>query len=128
METKRTRELLDKLELEFNILIQVEVQPTHCFDVNAPDALGHSSIKRYMRSRSAPRHAAHLVWDFNLAVKNGLTDRAIQRSFMRAYSKDAQGDTDETLIPKKLSIGMMIPTTQMRKSPQTWKLTTPWGF
>ena len=45
---------------------------------------------------------AQLVRDFNLAVKNGLTDRAIQRSFMRAYSKNAEGDTDESLIPLEI--------------------------
>ena len=35
-------------------------------------------------------------------MKHGLTDRAIQRSFMRAYSKNAEGDTDLTLIPQEL--------------------------
>ena len=74
----------------------------HCFDFNAPDALGHSCIKRYMRSRRVPRNTDQLVRDFNLAVKHGLTDRAIQRSFMRAYAKNAEGDTDLSLIPKDI--------------------------
>ena len=90
--TKRTRELLDRVELKYNIILEINVQPTHCFDFNATDALGHSCIKRYMRSRRVPRH----VRDFNLAMKHGLTDRAIKRSFMRAYSKTAKGDTGES--------------------------------
>ena len=88
--------------IEYGISIEVEVQPTHCYDFNAPDALGHSCIKRFLRSRKIPRHTGHLVRDFDLAVERALTDRAIQRSFMRAYSKNADGDVDETLIPQEI--------------------------
>ena len=55
-----------------------------------------------MRQMKSPQTYAHLKRDFDAAVKNVCHSRNIQRSFMRAYSRDANGDKDESLIPKEI--------------------------
>ena len=39
--------------------------------------------------------------DLDLAVKQVLTDCASQRSIVRSYSRNVNGETDETLIPQE---------------------------
>ena len=76
------------------------VQATHTFGVNGCDALLHSAQKKRMRSYPAPLSTEHIVRDWNRACEESCTDRLIQRCFMRALERNADGD--KSLIPKSV--------------------------
>lgn len=100
--TKKTKQILQEIGDEYQVKIEAEIQPTHSYDFNAPDALIHSAIKREMRSKKPAQTFSQLERDFKKAVKDVCHARTIQRSFVRAYSRDAKGDIDTTLIPSQL--------------------------
>ena len=100
--TKRTQAVLDKMMLLFGVFIFLVVQPTHCFDINGPDALEHSAQKRKMRSYPAPLCQEHIIRDFKRACSEACTDRLIQRCFVRALRRDKNGDIDKSLIPSDI--------------------------
>ena len=77
------------------------MQPTHCFDVNACDALLHSVQKRKMRRNPAPRCRQHIIRDFDRMVGEVSTGRMVQR-FWRAYRRDSNGNIDLELIPQSM--------------------------
>jgi len=88
--------------LLFGIFILLVIQPTHCFDVNGPDALKHSAQKRKMRPYPSPLCQEHIIRDFERACSEALTDRLIQRCFVRALRRDKNGDIDRNLIPSDI--------------------------
>ena len=95
--------LLKEIEEKYNIVIKAVVQPTHCFDLNACDALYHSVAKRRLRQFRALLCQAHIKRDWSLATAEVSADgRLVQRSFWRAFRRNADGDIDETLIPRSL--------------------------
>ena len=47
--TRKTKELLNRIESGYSVSITVVVQPTHCYDFNALDALINSVVKKEMR-------------------------------------------------------------------------------
>ena len=98
--SERTVLLLEEIAEDYGVVIKAVVQPTHCFDINACDALLHSVQKRKMRSYPAPRCREHIVRDFKRMVGEVSTGRMIQRCFWRAYRRDASGDIDLSLIPQ----------------------------
>ncbi len=100
--TKRTQLLLEDIAELHGVFIMAVCQPTHCFDVNGCDALLHSSQKKKMRSYPAPLCTEHIVRDWKRACEEICTDRLIQRCFMRALERDADGDIDKSLIPKSI--------------------------
>ena len=100
--TKRTKAVLDKMMLLFGVFIFLIVQPTHCFDLNGPDALEHSVQKRKMRSYPASLCQKHIVRDFERTCSEACTDRLIQRCFIRALRRDKNGDIDSNLIPNDI--------------------------
>ena len=77
-------------------------QPTHCFDFNGCDALLHSSQKKKMRSYPAPLCTEHIFRDWNRACEESCIDRLMQRCFVRALERNADGDVDKSLIPKSI--------------------------
>ena len=93
---------MSKIESEYSVKINVVVQPTHCYDLNALDALINSSIKKEMREKKPPQTHAHLIRDFTAAVKDSCHSRTIQRSFVRAYSRNSHGDKDHSLVPASI--------------------------
>ena len=99
---KKTKEVLKEISDEYQVKIDVEIQPTHSYDFNAPHALINSSIKKEMRSKKPAQTFEHLKRDFEKAVEEVCHSRTIQRSFIRAYSRDANGDVDTNLIPSQL--------------------------
>ena len=98
--SKRTADLLNEIGDEYNCVIKGIVQSTHTFDINACDALLHSSQKRKLRSYRAPLCREHIVRDFKQMVQEVSTPRMIQRCFWRAYRRDEEGEIDESLIPQ----------------------------
>ena len=95
--------LLKEIEEKYNIVIKAVVQPTHCFDLNACDALYHSVAKRRLRQFRAPLCQAHIKRDWALATAEVSADgRLVQRSFWRAFRQNADADIDDTLIPRSL--------------------------
>ena len=100
--TKKTKAILAEIEHEYQVSIKVVIQPTHSFDFNAPDALIHSAIKREMRDKKPPQTFAHLKRDFYNAVRSVCHGRTTQRSFVRAYSRNSDGDVDLSLVPEEI--------------------------
>ena len=101
--TKRTTWLLNEIAADHGVFIMAVVQPTHCFDLNGCDALLHSFQKKQMRSYPAPLCTEHLVVrDWKLACEEVCTDRLLQRCFMRALQRNADGDIDKDLIPNQI--------------------------
>ena len=96
------RELLDDIEAEFAVDIEVDIQPTHTFDFNAQDALYHAELKRLLRKQGFPKSNDDLEDKVTDAV-NSISLNAIQRGFMRAYSRDENGDEDPSLIPETIT-------------------------
>ena len=84
------------------VFIMAVCQLTHCFDVNGCDALLHSAQKKKMRSYAAPLCTAHIVRDWNCACEETCTHRLIQRCFMRALERNADGNVDKSLIPSSI--------------------------
>ena len=88
---------------KYNVVVKAIVQPTHCFDLNACDALYHSIAKRRLRQFRAPLCQAHIKRDWGRAVREVSADgRLVQRNFWRAFRREANGDIDESLIPEEL--------------------------
>ena len=100
--SQRTTDLLEEIGEDYGVIIKAVVQPTHCFDINACDALLHSCQKRKLRTYPAPRCRAHIERDFKRMVQEVSTGRMIQRCFWRAYRRDENGDIDLSLIPKDI--------------------------
>ena len=100
--TSRTELLLQEIAESHGVYIMVIVQATHTFDVNGCDALLHSSQKKRMRSYPAPLCTEHIVRDWDRACSEVCHNRTIQRCFMRALRRDADGEIDESLIPKSI--------------------------
>ena len=50
----------------------------------------------------APLCTEHIVRDWNRACEEACTDRLIQRCFVRALERNADGDVDKSLIPKSI--------------------------
>ena len=100
--TKRTELLLEEIAIMYGVFILVLVQATHCFDINGCDALLHSAQKKRMRSYPAPLCTDHMVRDWTRACQKVCHARTIQRCFMRAFRRDADGDIDESLVPKAI--------------------------
>ena len=96
------RELLDDIETQFAVDIEVDIQPTHTFDFNAQDALYHAELKRLLRKQGFPRSNDDLEDKVTDAV-NSIFLNAIQRGFMRAYSRDENGDEDPSFIPESIT-------------------------
>ena len=99
--TKAMKTLLDRMANDFAVDIKCDIQPTHTFDLNAQDALYHAELKRQLRFRGLPENNDDLRNKFTDAV-NWISLNTIQRGFIRSYSKDSKGDTDESLIPESL--------------------------
>ena len=97
--TERTTLLLEDIAGMYGIFILVLVQATPTFDVNGCDALLHSAQKKRMRSFPAPLCTEHIVRDWKRACDQVCHSRTIQRCFMRALRRDADGEIDESLIP-----------------------------
>ena len=99
--TKAVQKLLSEVEQKYNV-IKAIVQPTHCFDLNACDALYHSVAKRRLWQFRAPLCQAHIKRDWALATADVSADgRLVQWSFWRAF-RNAIGAIDESLIPQSL--------------------------
>ena len=94
--------ILNRVMLQYAVFILLVVQPTHRFDLNGPDALLHSRQKATMRGYPAPLHQTHIVRDFSRACEEACTDRLIQRCFMRALQRNAEGEIDKSLIPEAI--------------------------
>ena len=95
------RDMLDDIQNDYAVDIEVEIQPTHTFDLNAQDALYHSELKRLLRQKGLPRGDNDLKNKFQDAVSKISLD-SIQRGFIRAYSKNEEGSEDSSLIPDSL--------------------------
>jgi len=92
---------VEKLENKFGVDMEVEVQPTHCFDYNAQDALFHNVLKRRLRAQGVPKNRDDLRLKFQRAIDQ-ITPREIQKGFRRAYSRNEFGDQDDSLIPEPI--------------------------
>ena len=55
-----------------------------------------------MRSYPAPLCQEHEIRDFDRACEEACTDRLIQRCFIRALRRNAEGDIDKTMIPRDI--------------------------
>ena len=93
--------MLDEIEADFAVHIMIEIQPTHTFDFNAQDTMYHAELKRQMRKHRLPAKDDELKKVFQEVVDQISLD-TIQRGFLRAYSKNENGDEDTPLIPKSL--------------------------
>jgi len=98
----KTRLLLDEMELDYAVTIETEIQFTHGFDVNAQDALFHAALKRELRNGPMPKSNNHLQILFAAAAERTNDPRTIQRGFVRAYSRDENGDKNMEMIPTEL--------------------------
>ena len=70
--------------------------------MNVCDALLHSAQKRKMGSYPASLCTEHIIRDWYGTCEESCTDRLIQRCFMPAPKRDADGDVDKNLIPNKI--------------------------
>ena len=96
--------MLDEIEADFAVHIMIEIQPTHTFDFihfNVQGAMYHAELKRQMRKHRLPANDDELKKVFQEAADQISLD-TIQRGFLRAYSKDENGDEDTSFIPKSL--------------------------
>ena len=60
-------------------------------------------FQRIVRQFRAPLCQAHIKRDWTLATADVSADgRLVQRSFWRAFRRNADADIDETLIPRSL--------------------------
>jgi len=84
------------------LFLEEIAQATHIFDVNGCDALLHSVQTKRMRIIFAPLCTDHIVRDWNRACDEVCHHRTIQWCFMRAYRRDADGNIDESLVPKAI--------------------------
>jgi hypothetical protein len=89
------------VELEYAVDIKLEVQPRQCFDLNANDAFLHHELKRLAKNEGIAINRADVKAKFK-AAKEKISPRAIQKGFLRSYSRDENGDLDEDLIPDSI--------------------------
>ena len=102
--TKAVETLLAEIGKKYNV-VEAIVQPAHCLDLEACDALYHSVAKRRLRQFRAPLCQEHIKRDWERATREVSADgRLIQCSFWRAFRRDAKGDIDESLIPEDLVV------------------------
>ena len=94
--------MLDKICDDYNADIKVHIQPNHRYDLNAPDAGIHNVLKGGIRNRRPAKTVQHLKRDIRLASADVLHHRTIQNAFKKAYSRDKNGDVDESMIPTKI--------------------------
>ena len=87
---------------DYNIDMNVHIQPSHRYDFNAPDAGIHNVLKGVIRNRRRAKTIEHLKRDIRLAAADALHHRTIQNSFKKAYSRDKNGDVDESIIPPQI--------------------------
>ena len=87
---------------DLNVDIDIEVQATHTFDLNAQDAMFHASFKHELKKEGPPskKGGAGELRKKVMNVYKYFDTRAIQKGFMRAYSRDHMGDLNEDLIPE----------------------------
>ena len=97
------QELCDEIELDYAVDMAIEVQPTHTFDLNAQDAFFHGRLKQELRDQGLPKTNEEAKSHLKIAVSN-ISDRAIQKGFMRAYSRNKAGDEDPELIPEAFKL------------------------
>ena len=100
--TVRTKLLLEEIAENYGVFILVVPQATHIFDINGCDALLHSVQKKRMRSFPAPLCTDHIVRDWKRACDEVCHHRTLQRCFMRALRRDADGEIDESLVPRAI--------------------------
>ena len=100
--TAQTKLFLDEIAEKHGVFILVVPQATHIFYINGCDALLHSVQKKRMRSFPVPLCTDHIVRDWKRACDEVCHHRTIQRCFMRALRRDADGEIDETLVPKAI--------------------------
>lgn len=99
----KSRILFDTFEKNYNIKIKAEVQFTHGFDVNAQDTMFHAALKLELKNGKMPKNSDHLQILFKAAAKRASNPRTIQKGFVRAYSRDQNGDKDLTMVPQELN-------------------------
>ena len=97
------REFLDDIEAEFAVNIEVDIPPTHTFDFNAQDALYNSELKRFLKKQGFPKEQWCDLEDKVTDAVNSISLNDIQRRFMRAYSRDENGDENPSLIPESIT-------------------------
>ena len=97
--TKRTQLLLEDIVVLHGVFIMAVCQPTHCFDVNGCHTLLHSAQRKKMRSYPAPLCSELIFRDWNRACEEVFADRLIQRCFMRALERDADGNIETAYPP-----------------------------
>ena len=91
-----------EIEFAYAVDLNVQIQPTHTFDLNAQDALYHAEAKMQIRNQGFPKNNAELSEKCVIPVRN-ISQPTIQCGFMRAYSRDLNGDIDESPIPESIS-------------------------
>ena len=95
------------MEWDFAVDISVEIQSTHTFDFNAQDALFHAELKRQLLEEGFPKNNDDLQQKFKNSVSR-ITERSIQRGFMRACSRDANVIRISPWHPFRYLLGMKI--------------------
>ena len=95
------------MEWDFALEISVEIQPTHTFDFNAQDALFHAELKRQLLKERVPKNNDDLQENFLKSVWK-ITERSIQRGFMRVCSRDANLIRISPWHPFRYLLGMKI--------------------
>ena len=83
--------MTELLKIGQNLAILPLVDSIH---LNGCDALLHSAQKRKLRSYPAPLCTDHIVRDWKRACDEICHARTIQRCFMRALRRDADGEID----------------------------------
>ena len=89
---------------EYNIDCEVDIQDTHCFDFNAPDAGFHSVLKGGVQNLPRAKCVDHIKRDIALVVDamQNNNPQIIQNAFIRAYERDTNGEKDKSLIPTQI--------------------------
>ncbi len=102
MPTKKLEQMCMQICDAYNMDINVHIQPNHRYDLNAPDAGIHNVLKGGIRNRRRAKTVEHLKRDIRVAAADMLHHRTVQNAFKKAYSRDKNGDVDETLIPSEI--------------------------
>ena len=59
-------------------------------------------LKVQLRSYPAPLCREHVIRDFKRACEEACTHRLLQRCFVRALRRNAEGEIDKSLIPDQI--------------------------
>ena len=91
---------------EYNVGCEVDIQDTHCFVFNAPDAGIHSVLKGGVRNLPRAKCVDHIKRDIELVVDamQNNNPRIIQNAFVRAYERDRNGEINQSLIPAQILV------------------------